>query len=126
MDEAVPTVERPDVITWYKAYCILMALLYLAVAGFGLVMMVLGVVAPEAVDTSAFELILMGVIYAILGIALFVPFVTAVFLPPRPWVWVYGMVMICIGMTSCCCLPACIPLLIFWIKPDAKNFFGRT
>jgi hypothetical protein len=29
-------------------------------------------------------------------------------------------------MTSACFLPACIPLLIYWIKPDVKAYFGRT
>jgi hypothetical protein len=35
------------------------------------------------------------------------------------------MVLICIGMNSCCLLPASIPLLIFWIKPETKTYFGR-
>jgi hypothetical protein len=28
-------------------------------------------------------------------------------------------------MTSACFLPFCIPLLIFWLKPEAKHYFGR-
>jgi hypothetical protein len=41
-------------------------------------------------------------------------------------VWVYDIVLICLGMTSVCCMPVTIPLLIFWIKPDAKAWFGRV
>jgi hypothetical protein len=37
----------------------------------------------------------------------------------------YDLVLICIGMTSCCILPAAIPLLIFWLKPEAKNWFHQ-
>jgi hypothetical protein len=33
-------------------------------------------------------------------------------------------VIICLGMTSACFLPVCIPLLIFWIKPETKLYFG--
>ena len=44
----------------------------------------------------------------------------------NPWAWIYGMVLICIGLTSPCCLPVTIPLLIGWIKDDAKAYFGRN
>ncbi len=27
-------------------------------------------------------------------------------------------------MTSCCLLPAVIPLLIYWLKPGVKNWFN--
>jgi hypothetical protein len=32
-------------------------------------------------------------------------------------------VTIGLGMTSACTLPICIPLLIFWLKPETKAFF---
>jgi hypothetical protein len=46
-------------------------------------------------------------------------------LRPQPWLWTYDLVIICLGMTSACFLPACIPLLIFWLKPETKHYFGR-
>jgi len=48
------------------------------------------------------------------------------FLRPKPWVWIYDLVIICMGMTSACFLPAAIPLLIYWLKPEVKAHFGRT
>ena len=36
------------------------------------------------------------------------------------------MLLICVGMTSCCCIPACLPILLQWIKPDTKAWFGYT
>jgi hypothetical protein len=45
---------------------------------------------------------------------------------PRPWLWVYDLVVICIGFTSGCFWPICIPLLIFWIKPEVKQYFGKS
>jgi hypothetical protein len=34
--------------------------------------------------------------------------------------------MMAIGMTSCCFLPFLIPLLIYWLKPETKAYFGRN
>ena len=53
-------------------------------------------------------------------------FGAAPFLPRRPWVWIYDLVLICLGLTSVCCLPATIPLLVYWLKPEAKSWFGRV
>jgi hypothetical protein len=39
-------------------------------------------------------------------------------------VWVYDLVLICMGMTSAGCIPACVPLPIFRIKPETKRCFG--
>ena len=55
---------------------------------------------------------------------LLVVFAVAPFLPRRKWVWIYDLVVICLGMTSCCTLPVCIALLIFWIRPETRQFFG--
>ena len=58
-------------------------------------------------DMSAEEAKLMGIVFLILGLVFFVPFAIAPFLPRKSWVWVFGIVLICIGLTSTCCLPAC-------------------
>lgn len=47
-------------------------------------------------------------------------------LGPWPWLWTYDLVIICLGMTSTCILPASIPLLIFWLKPETKRYFGKS
>ena len=98
-----------------------MALLYLATAVIGIVFLF---IEPDR-DMSAEEARIMGVVFIILGLVFFVPFALAPFLPHKSWVWVFGLVLICIGLTSTCCLPACIPLLIFWLKPEMKAFYGR-
>ena len=79
---------------------------------------------PER-DMSAEEPIIMGVIMIILGVVFCVPYALAPFLPRKSGVWVFGLVLICIGLTSLCCLPVCIPLLIHWLKPETKAFYGR-
>lgn len=112
----------PAVCKWFVVYCIFMALVYMATAAMGIVVMF---VKPEA-DMSAAEAKIMGAVFLILGLVLFVPYALAPFLPRQSWVWILGLVLICIGLTSACCLPVCIPLLIFWLKPDVKAFYGRT
>lgn len=112
----------PPVYRWFVAYCIFMALLYLSLAGMGIVFMF---IEPDR-DMSATEAKIMGAVLLIIGLAFFVPYAVAPFLPRQSWVWILGLVLICIGLTSACCLPACIPLLIFWLKPEMKAFYGRT
>lgn len=111
----------PSVYTWFVVYCILMALLYLTAAVMGIAFMF---IEPDR-DMSAAEAKVMGAVFLIVGLVFFVPYALAPFLPRKSWVWVFGLVLICIGLTSACCLPVCIPLLIFWLKPEVKEFYGR-
>jgi len=116
----------PPVLPWYRAYCALMAVMYLVVAGGGVFVAAANQsLAAGDPSTSPTEMLLIGVICVVMGLALVVPFVVALFLPRKPWVWIYHLVLICLGMTSACCLPATVPLLIFWIKPETKGWFGR-
>jgi hypothetical protein len=61
-----------------------------------------------------------------LGAALAVVFAVALFLPRRRWNWIVGIVIIALGMTSCCFAPFLIPLIVYWVKPETKAYFGRN
>lgn len=111
----------PPAHKWFILYCVLMALVYLLTAMMGIVFMV---TEPDQ-EMSAEEATLMGAVILIVGLAFFVPYAIAPFLPRKSWVWVFGLVLICIGLSSACCLPVCIPLLIYWLKPEMKTFYGR-
>jgi hypothetical protein len=115
------TFATPPVYKWFVVYCVLMALLYLMLAVMGIVYMF---IEPDK-DMSAEEARLMSAVFLIMGLALFTPYALAPFLPRKSWVWVYGLVLICLGLSSACCLPVCIPLLIYWLKPEMKEFYGR-
>lgn len=108
---------------WYRIYAGLMALLYAVLVAVGF--LIVYAVPPSNRRDDA-DPILVGSIYAIGGALFFVPFAAALFLPKKPWTWIYHIVLICIGMTSCCTLPVTIPLLINWLKPETKAFFGRN
>ncbi|NOT46378.1 MAG: hypothetical protein HOP17_01320 [Acidobacteria bacterium] len=107
---------------WYRVYCAFMVFLYLAVAAFGVALLV----SPfETSQADAGQIRIIGTINAALGLSFFFLFAVALFLPAKPYNWIIGFVSIAIGMTSCCTWPATIPLLIYWVKPETKTFFGR-
>lgn len=98
-----------------------MALLYLLLLVMGVVFLF---IEPDQ-NMSELEAKTMSAVFIVFGLVLGVPFAAAPFLPRQSWVWVFGLVLICIGLTSTCCLPVCIPLLILWLKPEMKAFYGR-
>ena len=108
---------------WYRVYCMVMVALYVMVMALGVI---LAVVQPESDTGSAEESLIMGLAYAIVGAIFAVVYAVALFLPRKPFNWIVGIVMLAIGMTSCCFIPAALPLLIFWIKPETQAYFGRT
>ena len=114
---------RPKAILWYQIYCWILAIMYLLVALAGVALLLLPASALEMTEAEKF-------IAAGVCIALGLPFTAASILPmlfhPKPWLWVYGIVLIALGLTSCCFWPICIPLLIFWIKPDVQSYFGKV
>ncbi|MFO0552346.1 MAG: hypothetical protein U0271_28420 [Polyangiaceae bacterium] len=38
--------------------------------------------------------------------------------------WTLNLVLQALAMTSCCCMPLAIPLLIQWLKPETKKWFN--
>jgi hypothetical protein len=118
--------QRPGVWPWFVAYAILMGLLYLAFAGFGVTVFVVGSDRFADANTSADEWNALGVIFIAVGVVLGLVFGIAPFLPRRPGVWIYDLVLIALGLTSACLWPMTIPLLIFWIKPETRRWFGRN
>jgi len=113
---------RPAVIQWYVAYCACMALLYLLCAIFGGFLLSVDLSSLN-LDRDLTEVKIQAVILLIIGVPLLIIYAIAPFLPRKPWNWITGIVLICLSMTSCCCLPASIPLLIHWIRPECKDYF---
>jgi hypothetical protein len=119
----MPAVPAPAVVMWFRIYAAAMALLYLfcTIAGIALFF-----IPPDWLDSERDEMLFMGTIFAIMGFPFFAVFAAGIFLPRRPWVWIYDLVLIAVGFGSCCILPASVALLIFWIKPETRAYFGRT
>ena len=115
--------QAPQVLLWYRVYCGLMAGLYLLVAAGGGAMLVFRDKLADRETADEFWLAY-GFLMVVLGVILLLVFLAAFFLPRKPWAWIYHLVLIALGMTSACCLPACIPLLIFWVNAETRAYFG--
>lgn len=115
--------ERPQVIIWFRVYCCVLCFLYLVFAAVSLVFF-LG--DPVDLEMPRVTALVIGLIFLLSGLLLFVASLLPLILRPRPWVWTYDLIIICMGMTSACFLPVCIPLLIFWMKPETKAHFGKA
>jgi hypothetical protein len=71
---------------------------------------------------------MMGVIPAAMLMLVALPLAAgcclALLLPRKHWVWTYDMILICLGIGVVVLLPVCIPLLIFWTRPQTKAWFS--
>ena len=123
-----PSPKRPSVVKWYKIYCALMVVGYFLFSIYIAFLIWLpkdkiasqGQLANKAV--FALEHMWRSLLAGTVILTLF--FAAALFLPRKPWVWIYGIVAICIGLPNCCCLPLAIPLLVVWIRPETKQYFS--
>jgi hypothetical protein len=112
----------PKVLPWFKAYAALFALLYFVCSAASLLFFF----NPSWFEMERSEALIMGALLLVSCLPPCVAFVLSLLLQPKPWVWIYDPVLICIGLTSPCCMPASMPLLINWLKPEAKAYFGRS
>jgi len=122
LDEA----ERPAVVTWYRAYAALMAGVYVLCVIGGIAMIVFRQELARSADEPSSFWLIYGVFLALTAAAFIVPFVAAFFVPRKPWAWIYHIVLICLGLSSPCCLPISGPLLYYWLKPETRLYFGRA
>lgn len=107
----------PAVITWQLVYLACMTVLYLLFAVMGIVFLInADTFAANDPTTDATEVQIMGAIYAVLGVGLAILFAGGILVRRGMVGWVYNLILIGIGLTSCCFWPATIPLMIFWIK----------
>lgn len=122
VDPLLPT-GPPAVLLWQKVYCFAMAALYGLIAVLGLVMVVFREQFADE-QTTPGESVVIGLVFVAMGVGLAAPFLIAPFLPRRRWAWVFHLVIIAVGMTSCLCIPFAVPLLVFWIRPATQAWFG--
>jgi hypothetical protein len=114
----------PGAILWARLYSGLLAVTYLGVAALGVFILVVGFSVGPASSSDAMTTTAMGAIYAILGFVFAIPSTIAVFAGRKKWVWLLHLVMIALGFSSCACWPICIPLIMAWLKPEVKAWYG--
>ena len=116
---------EPRVVFWYRVYCGFMAFLYVLCIGGGIALLAFRTeIAAEDPETPEEILVVYGFFLLVLGLVLTGAYIAAFFLPRERWAWIFHLVLICLGLTSCCSMLASIPLLIYWIKPEVQTWFG--
>ena len=117
--------NRPACVVWFKVYAAMMAFCWLVFAVLGLIFTFS---APALADTDwdmAADMF-SGLAFLVAGGGLFLVYALALFLKPRPWVWILDLLLILLGMLSCLLMLFLIPLLIFWMKAETKRYFRFT
>ena len=107
---------KPAVVTWYVVYAVFMAVVYLGAIGLGVLLASFAQKDEETIQ---------GVIIAVVSLPFLVLFAVAPFRANTPGAWTYHLVLICLWLTSACCIPVSLPLLIYWLKPETKAYFGK-
>ena len=114
--------RTPGVYYCYLAYCIGLAFLYAACVVGGVVLLT-GAASFAETDEDRIGMLILGAVLAVLCFPLAIMFIAAPFLPRKKWAWVYGIVLIAIGLTSGCTMIPCVFLLVFWLQDPAKRYF---
>ena len=113
-----PRAYPPTVATWQIVYVVLMLIMYVAVfiGGAALIIFRETIGQDPDFEMTAGEALIMGSIYAGVGAVLSVLYLVGIFWRRGMGGWIYNLILIALGMTSCCTWPMTIPLLIFWIR----------
>ena len=122
---SVPAVE-PPVLRWQRVYLGAMAAIYLAcVVGGALALRFRNEIADWPPRDEPWAIALTGGLLLGLGALFLALYVAGFFLPRKPWAWIAHLVLIAFGLTSCCTMPAAIPLLVVFLRRDTQAWFGR-
>ena len=107
---------NPAVKTFQRIYVLLMLLLYTTLFAGSVAAAFYRDTLSLELDTSPGELAVLLLCYGVLAAALAIIFWIGLFWNRGMGGWIYNLILICLGLTSCCTWPMTIPLLIFWIK----------
>lgn len=115
--------QLPKAVFWFRVYAGCMAGLYGLVFLVGAACLIWGISSAPPADKPLF--LVMGAMYGSIGFLFGVAYSLAFSFKPTPFAWVYHLVLICIGFGGCPTIAASIPLLIYWIKPEIRRYYGK-
>jgi hypothetical protein len=114
--------EQPKTVMWFRIYAGALAVTYALTAVLGALMVLFGDNMPRHHQDLPAKL--EGVLYMVVAVPLCALFAVGVPSSRARWRWAFGFVLLAIGTMSCCCLPVVIPIMVMWLKPDVKEWFG--
>lgn len=130
-------VGKPGVVRWYRLWCALFVLVWLGMALHEFMVARgeienLGLIEGWLVkdDQAAREELLAekrqtAAEVAIVAIVVAVFYGVAACLPRHPGTWVVGLIaLIATAFPFCIPLGGAIPLILHWVKPETKRYFG--
>jgi hypothetical protein len=104
----------------YVTYAVVMMLSSMVSAVYGC-LVIRGDVLAEQYSPELRRL--WGIVVVSASVATALLYLVGIVAPKRPWGWVYKLVLICLGLTSCWLWPLTIPVLRRWLKPDMKRYY---
>jgi hypothetical protein len=118
--------ERPpEAVYYFRIYAIITLLWLLGVFAFGLWMMLEPLMKHGGGGTVSPGEWIIGLFVAGISFVFIVPHAIVLFGGRAKWVYTLAVVLIALSMLSnTCCLPVTIPLLIVWMKPETKRWYG--
>ncbi|MFN0129018.1 MAG: hypothetical protein ACKV19_20280 [Verrucomicrobiales bacterium] len=128
---------KPAVVTFYRLWCAILAIAYLGISGYefakfsGKIEPQLGLLSEMAASNepaSRARLIAeernSSIVGTGLALLLMAIMLLGLFSPRSSWSWGYGFAPIFVSLFPfCVSLAAVIPLLIFWLKPETRQYF---
>ena len=108
--------DAPPAIRWFKIYVAAICAMYMLIVIAGVIIFALNIGDGEGS--------LAGILVAAIGIPFLILYGVGLFLPHKPWAWIYALVLIAGGFTSCLTMPFSIALLIQYVKPELKMYYG--
>jgi len=106
--------QPPKAIRWFKIYSGVQCFLYLAFSLFCFF------AYPAETEIEEEGAHVAAALQLVVGLAFLGAWVLPNFVPPQPWLWTYNLVVIWLGIQNACMLPASIPMLKNWHKPETK------
>lgn len=116
--------DVPPVVLWYGRYCQAAVALFTVAALYGVRIGAHRVELAGRWGVDAEVVVVFGVLWAVT--LLFLAFVhyAALRTPRSPWAWKIHAVVLGIGLTTLVLWPAALPLLVYWLKPATREYFG--
>ena len=107
--------RRPRVVSWFKVYAGFLCLPLLLSGALCWILATQGTGWPLA-HFAIYVLSLGSFVLAASAILL-------IFTSPKPFHWPLGLVLICVGFALPVLIPTSVALIIFWSKPEARDYF---